>query len=162
VSGATELIGICFFDAARFITFQFAEHRIHDTCRQNRAAQTRVQNNAGGVDGFAHMRFGGVLEKIFRLSQQRFGADALRAIQNLLAQTGQRAAETFGDERLRMLPQPAGDGFAFQQFSDCWKRSEQFLFLIRHKFGSATMLVSLRRDGSKMTFRFAEVNLRSA
>jgi hypothetical protein len=31
-----------------------------------------------------------------------------------------------------MLPQPAGGSFAFQQFGDGWKRSEQFLFLVRH------------------------------
>ena len=98
-----------------------------------------MQDDAGGVDGFAHVRFGGVLEKFFRLRQNRFGADALCAIQNLLTQSGQRAAQTFGDERLRMLPEPAGGSFAFQQFSDCWKRSEQFLFCIRHKFGFAAM-----------------------
>jgi hypothetical protein len=42
----------------------------------------------------------------------------------LLPPSGQRAAEAFGDERMGMLPEPAGDGLAFQHFGNGWKRSE--------------------------------------
>jgi hypothetical protein len=57
--------------------------------------------------------------------------------EDLLPQPGQRAAQTFGDERLRMLPEPAGGCVALEQFSDGRKRSKQFLFLIRHNPGKA-------------------------
>ena len=52
------------------IALQLAQHRIHHARRQDRAAQAGVQDDAGGVDGFAHMRFGGALEQLFRLGKQ--------------------------------------------------------------------------------------------
>ena len=63
----------------RAITLQLAQHRVHHARRQNGAAQAGVQDDAGGVDGFAHVRFGGVLEKFFRLRQRRLGGDRRRA-----------------------------------------------------------------------------------
>jgi hypothetical protein len=46
-----------------------------------------------------------------------------------------------------MLPEPAGGGFAFQQISDGWQRSQQFLFLIRHIYG-ARLFAWTRRHGT--------------
>ncbi|MPN61860.1 hypothetical protein SDC9_209605 [bioreactor metagenome] len=91
-----------------------------------------MQNNARRVDSFTNMRFGGQPEKDLRLGQQGFRADALCAIKDLLAQSAKGTAQALSYQRLRMLLEPAGDDFRFQQFSDCWKLSEQFLFLIRH------------------------------
>ena len=40
------------------------------------------------------------------------------AVEYLLPQFRQRAAQTFGDERLRILPEPDGNGFTLQQIGD--------------------------------------------
>jgi hypothetical protein len=40
------------------------------------------------------------------------------AVEDVLPKFRQRAAQTFTDERLRMLPEPAGGGFTLQQVGD--------------------------------------------
>ena len=66
----------------------------------------------------------------WRTCQHCFGGDGRRAtwdgvaVEDLPAPFVQSAAQTFGDERLRMLAEPGGGGFAFQQFRDGWKRPQ--------------------------------------
>jgi hypothetical protein len=53
-------------------------------------------------------------------------------LEDLAPEFGERAAQAIGDQRLRLLPEPAGGGFAFEQIRDGWQRSKQILFLMRH------------------------------
>ena len=63
-------------------------------------------------------------------------------VEDFPADSGQSAAEAFGDERLRMQAEPKGGGIAFQQIGDCWKRAKQILFLIRHVIGREFVLAA--------------------
>jgi len=65
-------------------------------------------------------------------THRRDACATIFAVENSLPQLRQRAAQTFGDERLRLLPEPSRDGFALQQFGDGWKRLKQFLFSVGH------------------------------
>ena len=149
----------------RAIALQLAHHGVHHARRENGAAQAGVEDDAGGVDGFAQMGFGGLLEKFFRPGQHRFGGDMLESaaavvvVEDLLPQPGHGAAQAFGDERLRMLPEPAGGGFAFQQFRDRWKRSKQFLFWVRHVFGARLFWPSTVKRGYPDISRLARHGL---
>ena len=86
----------------------------------------------------------GVAEQFFRPRQDNIGGAGWRAVwrgrgagvEDFAANRGERAAEAFGHERLRMPREPRGGGFGFQQIGDCWKRSKQVLFLVRHVIGS--------------------------
>ena len=60
-------------DCQRATALQLAQDGIDHAGGQNGPAQTGVQDDAGGVDGFADMRFGGLEEKFSGLVQQGVG-----------------------------------------------------------------------------------------
>ena len=51
------------------VTLQAGNHRVHDATGKDRAPQTGVQNDAGGVDGLAHARLDGLTKQFARLTQ---------------------------------------------------------------------------------------------
>jgi hypothetical protein len=103
-----------------------------------------VEDDAGGIDGLAHARLDGLTKQFARLTQydaveflhERAGIfveqasslflydvrDRLEAcptvIKDLLSQPGEGAAQTLGHQGQGLLPEPAGDGFALQQFGN--------------------------------------------
>ena len=97
-----------------------------------------MQDDARGVDGFAHARFDGLLQQLVGAAQHRVGGEVLRAapaggvIEDLLSQTGEGAAQALGHQRQGLFPEPAGDRLALQQLGDGGEIPEQLLFWVRH------------------------------